>query len=112
MGRRRLSPFVYNHVDIDGLHQAVDAILEDLSITEGRAGEKVINPRGLNPTRRDPYSRLERRVRDKATPQKRDLFRAKRERDQRNRRRRAGPNPPRKVMGKSLRPKLPRRPGL
>lgn len=110
MGRRRLLTLLHHH--LDELHEIVDGILEALDLTEGEAGKKVINPGRLCPTRRDPYSRIERRVRDKASPQKRDMLRAKRERDQRNRRKKtSGANPPRKIMGKNPRPSI-RRPGL
>lgn len=86
-----------------GLHRQVTVLLSEISDLIDFAEHRLAEETTLH--RRDPISRIIRRVREKGTPLTRDVLRARRERKQRSRYQASKllVRPPRKLLSTRLR---------
>lgn len=92
----------------DALHLIADLVQEaDTYLRESLVHGKFDAPKlkdGIEPYKRDPIERIERRIREKYVPLTRDVLRARRERKARSRYQTLkNVIPPRKVLGSRLR---------
>lgn len=103
--RQRISDTLH---DIAALVQEADNYLSETGLFKSlfrRPALKKQEKNGIEPNKRDLFSRLERRLREKAIPTARDIFRARRERKARSRyySLRGAMLPPRKIFGTRFR---------